>query len=146
MVQPALAEKKVILDFFYSGGCGSCLTKLLIIQGLEQNESYNTTVFFHYKNYAADSGDEAAIQEYQTVYEPMMLANHSVWLSFVVIKNVTDRTIITDITVENITRVLNTYIAGTPNAERSDETPGFVLILILSSIAFVLFMKRKRMS
>jgi len=141
-VQPVYAKKAVTLDFFYSGSCGSCREKFPIIQELEHNATYNTTVQFYWKD---TSYDEAAREEYETVYDPMFRANHSFPLTFVVIKNDTARTIITGISVLNISVVLDDYLAGTPHTE-PDETPGFALILLLMSIPFVLFMKRRRKS
>ena len=148
MVQPALAEKTITLDFFYSGSCSSCQAKFPIIQELEQNETYNSTVIFNWKD---ETNNESARQEYENVYDPIFRKNASFPLAFVVIKNETNRTIIIlddYTTVENITRVLNTYITGKPFTEpstpQSDKTPGFDLILILGCIALVLFMKRKR--
>lgn len=144
IVHPVAAEKTIVLDFFYSGGCLPCEKKFSIIQGFEHNETYNNTVIFHWRDYAKDSGDEIAIQEYDTIYYPIFRENISFPLSFVVIKNETNRTIITNITNESIAMVLDTYISGVKPTEQSNGTPGFELIPVVIAISLVILWKRKR--
>lgn len=152
LVQPVLAEEQVVLDFFYSGGCGSCKAKFPIIQELEQDEKYRDSVIFNWKD---KSNNVSAIDEYETVYRPIFAANASFPLSFVVIKNETDRIIIIkNITVEHLSNVLDTYLSinnnasngGNETTDESNETPGFELIIILCGISLVLLWKRRRLA
>jgi len=110
MIQPVLAEEDhIVLDFFYSSGCGSCDVKLKLIEDeFEYNETYQDILVVVKKDIAANHTYRTEWKEkYSTVSYP-----------FVVIKNETNETVIPKqhIEVVYIANVLDAYIAGmTPN-------------------------------
>jgi hypothetical protein len=142
VIQPVLAEEQVIFDFFYESGCNSCEENLVLFQPLEQDEKYKDVVVFNWKDKATN---ESAKQEYETVYHPIFQEIPSFPLSFIVIKNATNRTIITppDMTMEYVTSVLDEYVAGV-EIEKSEDTPSFELIFVIAAVALMLLWKRKQ--
>jgi hypothetical protein len=116
IVQPVLADEQIIMDFFYSGACGSCREKFPVIQEIEQNETYNDRVIINWKDHA---NNQTAKQEWEDVYVPKI----GRVIIFVVIKSETNETILLrdDITEDEIKRNLDLYLAGEDPDSITDE-------------------------
>ena len=114
LIQPVLAEEKIVLDFFYSSNCASCEEKLVIIEDdFEKNETYDDILIITKKNIATN---EDYLDEWRNVYDYYSYP-------FVVIKSGTNETIIgeMDITVGYVGNVIATYLDGEKPNETSDE-------------------------
>jgi hypothetical protein len=113
-INTAIAENKIILDYFYSSNCGSCEEKLVVIEeGFENNESYNEILTITKKDIVVN---EQYMQEWMDIYDYNPYP-------FVVIISGENKTIIDefDITVENIENVISTYLTGDKPNETKDE-------------------------
>jgi thiol-disulfide isomerase/thioredoxin len=129
LIQPVLAEEKIVLEFFYSSGCKSCTKYLPAIDKIET--MYNETV-------AVQKKDERSYENYQIEYEYYRrmynnLTGNIVVRPFVVIRNETNVTILTSSnlakdqsnvtpeTVNNIRNVIEAYLAGLkPNVTNNE--------------------------
>jgi len=114
LIQPVLAEEKIVLDFFYSSNCASCEEKLVIIEdGFEKNETYDDILVITKKDIAAN---EDYFDEWGNVYDYYPYP-------FVVIKSGANEIIIgeMEITVEYVGNVITAYLGGEKPNETSDE-------------------------
>jgi len=139
LIVPASAEEQIIFDFFYEGECGTCLENKEIIDQISSEEKYSDYVTFNYKDKANDAD---AAEEYETVYYPIFNEQHSFPLSFVVIKNQTNETLIsepTNLNYEYLTGILDTYLAGI----ESNSTPGFEILFLFAGIFIIFLLKKK---
>ena len=115
LIQPALADEQISLDFYYSNLCGECEEKLQIIEDyFIDNESYNESLVITIKDIAIN-----------TTYLDEYLNNYGMYdYPIVVIKNEYNETIIptADITVTYIQQVIQDYISGEkPNETEEDD-------------------------
>ena len=151
VIQPAVAGDTVVFDFFYGSYCNSCKQKFPIIREIENNTNYQGLVTFTWKD---RDTSEAVQQEYEATYEPIFREQHSFPLTFVVIKNETNTTLIyTDnFNVPYISSVLDQYIATVdlPVDAPPSTGVGYEIIMIaavivtFSFIALIVILQKKK--
>lgn len=116
LIQPVLAEEAIVLEFFYSSGCGTCTDKLNITQEIEEKyREYNDTIVFQIKDIADNVTYYREYRSYQK--------NYSVSFPFVTIRNETNLTIIPSyyITEDYLNETIAAYLAGAKPNETIDE-------------------------
>lgn len=120
LVQPALADAEITVEYFYKGTCGSCITKKGYIENVEV--FYNVSediIVFQMKNININSSYNDEYQYYQT--------NYGASWPFVVVKNSTNLTIVPNshLTETGVWTYLNAtiadYIAGIEPEQLFDE-------------------------
>jgi len=118
IAQSVMADDRITVDFFYSSKCGSCTKKIPIINEIAEKYQSNITV-----NLKDIADNDTNLHEYQIVSK-----NYSVTYPFVLVRNNSNSTVIKyNMTVVEISRVIDAYINGTYLDDTTDDL-GLVVV------------------
>lgn len=114
LVQSVAAEKKVVVDFYYSESCGTCEAYKLIIRDIEGNESFTGEIIVNWKEVGSNT----------TNWEEWRNLGFYTYPSVAVYSKTNNLTKIPkgDLTYENLSAVIEAYIAERPFNKTFDET------------------------
>jgi len=114
-IQPAIADGRINLDFYYSSDCGECDIKLIFIENeFLNNESYEDTLIVNIKDVVTN----------KTYYEEWEFEYDFYPYPFVVIKNETTTSDLIpeyDITSEKINSVIDEFLSGIITNDSNDK-------------------------